>query len=89
MRPDHVTAVERAEAAAAIHLRQRLSRCLEESAYDSYVDDWDRIAGDIADGFVVTFERQINEHGVPVRRVVATGDWECDPMNQPERTTAP
>lgn len=61
---------------------ERLRTILNSAADDAWVeDDFSQRIGDIAaDQFPeARFERQVNEHGVAVRRVVAVTEWEVDP----------
>jgi hypothetical protein len=42
-------------------------------------DGAERVADWVMSGFTVTWERNVNEHGQPVRRYVLRGAWEVDP----------
>jgi len=39
----------------------------------------ERQLGRRAEGFTAHYEREVNEHGVPVRRLHLVGEWEVDP----------
>jgi hypothetical protein len=71
---------------AVERLRTLLTEAARGSGYDPYVNgaagDPDMVAEAVLNTTVVDtarFEREVNEHGVPMRRLVVTGEWEMDP----------
>lgn len=51
---------------------------------DQVAAPWDDVANRALNAFPeARFERRVNEHGVAMRRVVAVGEWEVDPI-QPQ-----
>lgn len=47
--------------------------------------DAERQLGNHARGFTAHYEREVNEHNVPVRRLVLVGTWEVDGTALAER----
>jgi hypothetical protein len=61
---------------ALARLRNVIAETIDRPGMD---DPWHQAAPIAAVFPSAHFEREVNEHGVPMRRLVVTGEWEMDP----------